>query len=107
VRAAVGVVYGTAALLAGIGVVLGQASSSVHIAGIVVLAIAGIVALAMLALVPVYGDSLDERMSAGLLGRAVRGGRAWTSSAGLPDAPARDLQAGLERRGEAAPDSSA
>ncbi len=107
VRAAVGVVYGTAALLAGIGVVLGQASSSVHIAGIVVLAIAGIVALAMLALVPVYGDSLDERMSAGLLGRAVRGGRAWTSSAGLPDAPARDLQAGLERRGEAAPDGSA
>ncbi|MDA8184223.1 MAG: hypothetical protein M0035_07350, partial [Actinomycetota bacterium] len=71
VRAAVGVVYGTAALLAGIGVLLGQASSSVHIAGIVVLAIAGIVALAMLALVPVYGDQ-SSRVAMTWLARRPR-----------------------------------
>jgi UDP-GlcNAc:undecaprenyl-phosphate GlcNAc-1-phosphate transferase len=67
-RVAVGVVYATAAALAGIGVALSQAGSAIHTGGILLLAAAGTATLAMLALVPVYGDRVDQRIRGGPAG---------------------------------------
>jgi len=54
-----------------------------------VLGVAGIVTLAMLALVPVYGDRLDERIRRGPPGILARFARAWLSGEGSAALAAR------------------